>query len=182
MQKKPLLLSFILLLNSFVVYNTVFGQYSIVRNYTTADGLPSNHIYKCLQDKKGFLWVATENGLSRFDGQRFTNFTMKDGLPDNDILDIFLDTTGNIWMTPFSKKPAYFDTKTNQIINETTAPDFAKISGTSILSGRALKNGEVAFYDANGKVSFLQNTKLKAVYDFKGPAFFYDKNYFGRLN
>ncbi len=39
--------------------------------YTTADGLPSNVIINAVQDKDGFLWVATASGLCRFDGDEF---------------------------------------------------------------------------------------------------------------
>ncbi len=35
-------------------------------NYTTKEGLPSNHIYKVIQDFKGFLWLATDKGLVKY--------------------------------------------------------------------------------------------------------------------
>lgn len=39
--------------------------------YTTRNGLPSNSIRNCVQDNDGFLWIATESGLCRFDGDEF---------------------------------------------------------------------------------------------------------------
>ncbi|MEO5501071.1 MAG: two-component regulator propeller domain-containing protein, partial [Ginsengibacter sp.] len=158
-----------------VIWSSSFGQFSIVGKYTIADGLPSNHIYKCLQDKKGFLWVATENGLSCFDGHSFTNFTVKDGLPDNDILDIFLDSTGNIWMLPFSKSPAYFDTKKCKIVNEKIFPGLAKIRSKVILHGRSLYNGDVVFYNYKGQVFITGTNNLKAVYTLNPWLIFYTK-------
>ena len=115
-----------------------------------------------MQDKKGFLWIATENGLSRFDGHSFKNFTVKDGLPDNDILDIFLDSAGNVWMIPFAKNPAYVDAKTNRIVNEKVESELAKIIGKTYLLGHALKNGDVVFYD-NGFSGFVFKMKDKKV-------------------
>lgn len=44
------------------------------RYYTVDDGLAQNSIYDIIQDKQGFLWFATQDGLSRFDGHKFTNF------------------------------------------------------------------------------------------------------------
>ena len=44
------------------------------KNYTTQNGLVHNYTRKCLKDSKGFLWIITQNGLSRFDGVTFTNF------------------------------------------------------------------------------------------------------------
>lgn len=55
-----------------------------------------------LQDKKGFLWLATNNGVSRFDGKVFRNFSSTDGLPDNDIIDIGEDNIGRIWLSCFN--------------------------------------------------------------------------------
>jgi signal transduction histidine kinase/DNA-binding response OmpR family regulator len=52
------------------------------RHFTTEDGLPGNSIYGILADERGFLWLSTENGLSRFDPQTLTckNFNRDDGL------------------------------------------------------------------------------------------------------
>ena len=46
-----------------------------VNRISVIDGLKSNSIYCILQDRKGFIWLGTENGLSRYDGYRFVNFT-----------------------------------------------------------------------------------------------------------
>lgn len=53
-----------------------------LRQYTTRDGLPDNSLYMILPDKKGRLWISTNNGLSCFDTttKTFTNFTIADGL------------------------------------------------------------------------------------------------------
>jgi len=53
------------------------------RNYTTQDGLPSDYILSCTEDVHGYLWAATQNGLSRFDPvkEQFRNFDSYDGLP-----------------------------------------------------------------------------------------------------
>ena len=52
------------------------------KNYTRKDGLPSDYCVSCNQDKKGNLWIATQNGLSRFniETNRFRNFGLSDGL------------------------------------------------------------------------------------------------------
>ncbi len=55
-------------------------------HYDTKDGLAGSTVYSMCQDKDGFMWFATENGLSRYDGTHFKNFTVKDGLPDNEVL------------------------------------------------------------------------------------------------
>lgn len=67
------------------------------RHYGTADGLPSSEVYQLLQDNNGYLWISTDNGLSRFDGYEFRNFGPKDGLKDNLIFHLLLDTRGRVW-------------------------------------------------------------------------------------
>lgn len=52
------------------------------RNYTSKDGLPNDYILSCAEDNKGYLWLATENGLSEFqaDSGIFKNYDSYDGL------------------------------------------------------------------------------------------------------
>jgi signal transduction histidine kinase/ligand-binding sensor domain-containing protein/DNA-binding response OmpR family regulator len=52
------------------------------RNYTTRDGLPNDYLLSCAEDKQGNLWIATENGLSKFnpDSQTFRNYDSYDGV------------------------------------------------------------------------------------------------------
>jgi ligand-binding sensor domain-containing protein len=55
-------------------------------NFTTHDGLSSNHIMSINEDSKGNLWIGTSNGLSNLDTKKntFRNFDTGDGLPDNE--------------------------------------------------------------------------------------------------
>lgn len=77
-------------------------------HYTTKDGLAGNTVYGVVQDRDGYMFFATENGLSRFDGKEWKTFTVKDGLPDNEILTIFCDRKGRVWMGQFNKTLCYF--------------------------------------------------------------------------
>ena len=52
-----------------------FGQMSFVFNrFSRSDGLNTNNINCIWQDKKGFLWIGTENGIHRYDGRKFVSF------------------------------------------------------------------------------------------------------------
>ncbi|TND10496.1 MAG: regulator of cell autolysi [Bacteroidetes bacterium] len=61
------------------------------------DGLPSSEVYSTLQDKRGYMWFATDAGVSRFDGYRFTNFSTDHGLSENVIFQLLEDREGRIW-------------------------------------------------------------------------------------
>jgi len=56
-----------------------------LKSYTTADGLPSDRVHCILSDSRGFLWMGTEDGLSRFDGYGFRNIGTADGLPSSSV-------------------------------------------------------------------------------------------------
>lgn len=77
-------------------------------NYTPKDGLAGSTVYTMCQDKDGFMWFGTENGLSRFDGTHFKNFTIKDGLPDNEVIKVYPDSKGRVWIGTFSKEICYY--------------------------------------------------------------------------
>ena len=52
-----------------------------IKTYTTADGLGSSFINDLMRDSRGFLWVCTRDGLSRFDGSRFVIYQVGDNGP-----------------------------------------------------------------------------------------------------
>ncbi len=77
-------------------------------HYDVADGLASSTVYCITQDKDGFVWVGTEAGVCRFDGNHFVSFTSADGLPDAEVLQIFGDSKGRVWMAPFRGSISYY--------------------------------------------------------------------------
>jgi ligand-binding sensor domain-containing protein len=68
------------------------------RNYTVENGLAQSQINDINQDELGYLWIGTESGLSKFNGNSFTNYSMANGLPDNKIEKIYIDNTGVLWV------------------------------------------------------------------------------------
>ena len=65
--------------------NRLDPKTGVFTNFTTHDGLPSNHVISIMEDEKGNLWLGTNNGLSCFNpiNNTFRNFDIADGLPDN---------------------------------------------------------------------------------------------------
>jgi ligand-binding sensor domain-containing protein len=70
----------ILSLTAFLLFQRAPAQHVNLKKYTIEDGLPSNDIRKVYQDSEGFIWIATMNGLSRYDGYSFTNYGTDEGI------------------------------------------------------------------------------------------------------
>ena len=68
------------------------------KQYTVDDGLPTLDIYHAIQDQEGYLWIATDVGIARFDGYEFEVLTMRDGLSNNNILRLEEGESGNIFL------------------------------------------------------------------------------------
>src|SRR5215471_6887529 len=75
-----------------------FAEQLPIRVYTVTDGLAHNHINRIRQDSRGFLWFATDGGLSRFDGHEFTRYTVADGLPHPWVNDFIEARDGTWWV------------------------------------------------------------------------------------
>jgi diguanylate cyclase (GGDEF)-like protein len=71
-------------------------KYPVV-NYQTSDGLPQSQINALIQDQLGYIFIGTQSGIGKFDGNQFDVITKKDGLPNNFINDFAMDNQGNIW-------------------------------------------------------------------------------------
>ena len=81
----------------------IYSQKPSYFHYTSSDGLASSTIYDILQDNDGFMWFATANGLSKFDGTRFKNFQTKDGLNSNSIISIAENKYGDLFIGTFER-------------------------------------------------------------------------------
>jgi ligand-binding sensor domain-containing protein len=69
-----------------------------IKTYTSADGLAQNNVSRAVFDTQGFLWFCTREGLSRFDGYKFTNYGTKDGLPDPNVTCLVENAPGEYWL------------------------------------------------------------------------------------
>jgi len=90
-----IMLFYSLLLVLVPIYSS--GQQMSIRIYTAKDGLPSSYIYGASQDKHGYLWVGSPEGLSRFDGKSFINYGVSDGLPDIRVVGMMIDSNNRHW-------------------------------------------------------------------------------------
>lgn len=74
------------------------GKAQTIRIFDTESGLPHNRVNKIYRDSKNFLWICTDDGLSRFDGHQFVNYTTADGLPHRYVNAVLETRTGEYWI------------------------------------------------------------------------------------
>jgi len=86
----------------------LYAQKPVFRHYSVNEGLPSSEVYHIIQDSKGYIWIATNMGVSRFDGREFRNFDIQDGLPENTVFEVYEDETGRVWFVGFPFQLSYF--------------------------------------------------------------------------
>ena len=110
------------MLMAFMCQTVTAQQLQASRSHlSTEDGLCSNAVSMISQDDLGFIWLATWNGLSRFDGYEFYNY--KTGNSSyiknlhNRILDIVIDQSQNVWMHMYDDRVFVLNRHTDQIIN-----------------------------------------------------------------
>lgn len=86
--------------------------------YNTTNGLSNNRVYSILQDKQGFLWFGTLDGLNRFDGYSFTiyrNIPLDSlSLQNNRIVNMFEDSKGGLWLLTKKNGISCFNPETEQ--------------------------------------------------------------------
>ena len=87
-----------LLFTLFILHHlSSIAQHPVWRQYTTADGLPSNEVYGMLQDSRGFMWFTTNLGICRFNGYEFQRPIDTSAYAGNEAYRMAEDAEGNIW-------------------------------------------------------------------------------------
>lgn len=89
-------------------------QYSF-KHFSVSDGLAANMVSVVVQDKEGYMWIATLNGLQRYDGSSFITFKSDEKnphtIPSNHILRLHIDRKNNLWVIGENNEVGIFDTK-----------------------------------------------------------------------
>lgn len=119
-----------------------------VRHYGTAEGLPHRAVQAVAQDKLGFIWVATQLGVARFDGSAFLRYGRADGLTLDAVRTVVCDADGLLWLLHPDGQVSILDLATGR--GRSFKDHFAgrgpdiNVSGIRYLVGD--NNGTIALY------------------------------------
>lgn len=94
MKRKILYLTVIILL---FLYGSSTAQETWT-NYTKKDVLLSNWVQTMMEDSKGTMWIGTDEGLHKLNGDECETFRKKEGLPDEFVTVLMEDSKGAIWI------------------------------------------------------------------------------------
>jgi ligand-binding sensor domain-containing protein/serine phosphatase RsbU (regulator of sigma subunit) len=101
-QSKNLMKHLISLISLLIISSLSYGQDAVFKSYSITEGLSQSVINALYQDADGFLWVGTQDGVNRFDGQNFRKFIRNpletNSISNNWIYSITGDKNGNIWV------------------------------------------------------------------------------------
>ena len=152
------ILSIVILLH--LLSSSLFSQPNqvVFENYTLENGLQNNTVHQAFQDSRGYMWFATNNGISRYDGYKFTSF--RNDPTDSTSLSgllarvIFEDKKGNLWIGTESGGLNRFN-REKETFEHILPADSVKGLGTSVKS---------IAEDATGRLWLGTNIGIK-VYD-----------------
>ena len=89
---------FVLILQFLLLPKILYGQKLAFRNYSVREGMSQSQVQDIIQDKMGYLWFATAEGITKFDGREFIHHSKKDGLAGSYVGDICIDYKGDFWL------------------------------------------------------------------------------------
>lgn len=116
----------LVLVSAFAVEPAV-AQSSTMARLTTADGLSQSTIHAVLKDRRGFMWIATSDGLDRYDGYDFVAYKHDPSDPNtpsgNNVTCLFEDDDGTLWLCTANAGVDRFDPDTGTFTHFRHRPD-----------------------------------------------------------
>ncbi|MDN4503712.1 EAL domain-containing protein [Alteromonadaceae bacterium BrNp21-10] len=140
-------------------------------NFTTANGLSQNSVIDIVEDNQGFLWIATEGGLNRFDGYEFKNYSARastaEGITNQLIHQLYIDKRGTLWVASNEGLYRYNRAKDSFIrFNQNNSQ--LKSNNISYITEDI--NGNLLVAVHAGLFEFVENQNKFSELSFSGPA------------
>ncbi len=122
-----ILFSLLLSINNSLAYEYIVSPELKFESITIQDGLSQSYVFDIVEDKQGLIWIATQEGLNKYDGKDFTHYKNdildKTSVANNFIRKVFVDNSGRLWigtqngLSRYNEKTDNFD---NYLHNKNT--------------------------------------------------------------
>jgi signal transduction histidine kinase/ligand-binding sensor domain-containing protein len=126
----------------------------VVNSWSVEEGLPDSEAISVLQGGDGYLWIGTQHGLVRFDGNRFTIFNQMNtpGLASDRVVFLYQDKETNLWISTESSGL--------EMINNGVIQDFSAASSGSgsVIYATEDPTGAIYFSTADGILRYVDGT------------------------
>ena len=128
-------------------------EYSF-KHFSVTSGLAANTVGAVTQDDDGYIWIATTNGLQRYDGNSFITFKAQEhnpsAIPSNHIAGLYKDRQNNLWLIADNNKVGIFDTRKFVFKEISIAIDKRKYYIPQRIS--ELPTGELLLHKSDGNI------------------------------
>lgn len=144
------------------------------RDIKLKDGLPSNTITSITQDSLGFMWIATNDGICKYDGLNFRIFRYEpnsnNSIYDNDIRKNFIDSRGDLWIVS-SAGVDNINLKSNTITKYTKGKGYENTNDASPIDITGTSDSTIilGFYDSGVGIKTANSNSFNIIND-KSPA------------
>ncbi len=157
-----------------LIFSAIFSAHSnkrIFNHYSTVEGLAHNTVNAITKDSRGYLWLGTQNGLSRFDGRQFQTYRTgedpQQGLVDNYINGLAVDQDQGIWLTTNRGFLSYLsfeqDTLSHYTLGKIVLTDVRVLDGQSVLVGS--EEGLYLFQKKEKQARLIAGTEDLLIYE-----------------
>ncbi|MGV3765528.1 MAG: sensor histidine kinase [Chitinophagaceae bacterium] len=114
-------------------------------------------LFDTYQDSQGYIWIASANGVARYNGGRFTHYSKNDGLSDLNVFSFYEDSRQRIWAVTFNGAPCFFSN--GKWHNQDNTPWLRQMAGNGPIQSILEHGGKVVVACAR-KVFFIQGEAI----------------------
>jgi ligand-binding sensor domain-containing protein len=103
----------------------------VIKHLSRLDGLSNNRVVDITQDRTGFIWIATENGLNRYDGVEFKHYLNTNN--KFNISKLFMDSSGNLWACSLGGRIYKYDYHSDTFVHINSKTELSGFSYISVI-------------------------------------------------
>lgn len=145
---------FVLFIFYLLLFEKGISQDPVFHSINTLNGFSSNNIYDILQDKTGFIWIAHDKGLSRYDGFQFLN--LKSPALQGSSLSNLIEFDQRIWCQDFAGN--IYAAAGNQLLRDNRFPSLGTFIPAGTVKGKLVSVANDSIRTIDEKTGIYKST------------------------